>query len=146
MNKIGIILNNIGNNQQAYTCINKVNELFTKPEYDCTIFFEDVSQRIINPMCGIMNISDIWKFNGTVIYTRIDHHDLVSNLFLKKNSVLYLYDIEWKESVDYEKNYRALTQAEKLICRSGYHSKAIEKYCGRTPDAINLDFDLEKMI
>lgn len=147
MTKIGIILNNIGNNQQAYDCINYANTLFQNPDYDCVLFFEDLSQRIVHPQCAVMNISDIWKFDGNIIFTKIEQYGLVSKLLLKKKMIFYLYDIEWVDSSDYEKNYLALTDENiKLVCRSQYHSNAVEKYCGRKADAIIPDFNIKKML
>lgn len=145
---VGILLNNIGNNQIAYFAINHANNLhLTNSGHLIELYFENFSQPVTRPFCLINSIDKMILVRDTVIAT-----DLTTLSYLKastaKTKVLYLSDLEWiRRKIDVIQTIRNLNNQEiKIIARSKEHSEAIEIFCGRKPDFIVDDFNLQEII
>lgn len=145
---IGILLNNIGNNQAAFMLINHINSIhFSTNEHVIELYYQEYSQPVTRVFCLINNIDRMISIRDTVIAT-----DLNTLSYLKastaKTKILYLNDLEWlRYKVDYVSSIRNLNNKDLiLIARSKEHAEAIEIFSGRKPDYIIENFNLQEII
>ena len=144
---IAVLLQQISHNQDTYNCIKSINSI-VKDNYkdDYIIFYEDILKESIKPMCGCMNVCDLWSYQGTIIFTKLNQYITLSKMVLPKKTIFYLQDLEWLENFNYEQNYDIYTSVDFLVCRSQYHANALEKYCGRKADLIEPNFNIENIL
>ena len=72
MKKIGVILEDLGMSQLAYSVIFNINKACEhNSEDDYVIFFNNMVAPVIPPNCAVMNSSEIWSFDGHLIGTSV---------------------------------------------------------------------------
>lgn len=136
---IGIILPSMEIGQLPYEVITQINfEIANKSKLDYRIFFENVSIECVKPMCGVMNISEIWAYSGLLISTTINN--TIFSLKLKTDVVraFYIWDMEWlRNEKNYLQNLSVLRDPRLiLISRSEEAARELEKYSNRPPNFI----------
>lgn len=150
MNNIGIILPDLSFSQMGYECIKSVNRLLLQSnQYDITLFYEQISNLAMKPLCGVMNLSELWSFNGTVISTTIDNTIMSLKAINKSKKIFYVYNLEWLKP--HKQNYMYNIQAYRspnitLAARNSDHAKAIQDYCGRKVNIIVPNFQIDSFI
>ena len=147
-NKIGIILEDLSASQLSYYVIKNINEYVGSDNYDFVIFFENSATSILQPDVSIMNINEIWGFDGALISTSISTTLSMVNAFAK-SKYFYIWDLEWVRR--HGKDFHYLIQAYnnrdvELIARSKENALAIENYCNRKIDHVINNFDLKKIV
>lgn len=149
MKKIGIILPSLTTSQQSYLTISRINEMaLNQPGYDYIIFSQTIDQPCMKPACAIMNIGEIWSFDGLLISTTLYNTQMSASAVNNAKKVFYVWDLEWlRQSKDYIENlYTYRNENINLVCRSQEHSDMVKNYSNRRPDAIIEDFNLRKII
>ena len=134
--------------QLSYYVIKNINEYVGSDNYDFVIFFENSATSILQPDVSIMNINEIWGFDGALISTSISTTLSMVNAFAK-SKYFYIWDLEWVRR--HGKDFHYLIQAYnnrdvELIARSKEHALAIENYCNRKIDHVINNFDLKKIV
>ena len=130
-------------NYEAFQAVNKRCELGE----EVSIATVNMTNQFIQLKTAIYNIVEMHSFsNGVLIASTIRNAKRVLSCSNTSKKVLYLYDIDWMNSImSYSENYDVLTNKNLLvICRSESHQEVIEKSFGIKAVIIEK-FDLEKI-
>lgn len=145
---IGVVLHSLDVNQLAYETIFSINkEIEGGSSYDYRIFFENLSTRCLPIKCGIMNISEVWHYNGVLITTTLLNTALTSRVMGNIKRVFWVWDLEWLRGAN---NYLSNLQVYRnpnilLIARSLEHAQAIEHYANRRVNGIMPEISLKEL-
>lgn len=149
MNKIGVVLDNIGPSQLAFYTINQFN-LFSKKihDIDCCIFTQNICTPVLQPHCAVMNISESMSFDGDLISCSFEFADKLIKSVNKSKKHFHVWSLEWLiNPYLYEKYINILRNQElSLSTRSMSYATAIEKYSGVKIDNITPNFNIKKII
>lgn len=143
MNKVGIILKNLGQNQSSLLLINYLNGLVTQTnEYDFTIFYQEMVPLAYRPLCATMSVAEVYDFEeGILIATNIDSAIALNRCPNSSKKYFYVLDLEWlRGRQNYLYNQEAFNL--NLICRSQSHAEAIKHYSGKQVDFIVPNFNI----
>lgn len=149
MNKIGIMLDNIGPNQLAFYTLQQAAKYMEKdPLYDFTVFIQNICRPTIKPMCSIMNISESMSFDGHLIATSFELADKLIKTVNTSKKHFHVWELEWLNNPYlYEKYYAILTNPNLHIStRCAQYANAITKYCGRSVNSITPVFNIQSII
>lgn len=140
--KIGIVSENFGASQQAFTIINSANE-FAKNNTNCCILFnlEYVPHCIKSDVC-VMNVSELFGYSACIISCCLESTKFSLKASGNGPRIFYIWDIFFlrKGSEIYDENIKVLTNSELLlVCRSNDHADMVENYCNRRPAVIPFD-------
>lgn len=146
--KLGIVVNNVGQNQPAFMAINRANGLLQNTEHDIYLFYKEVSQFFVKFAGMSTSLDRMYHFEGPVIATDFDTASFLCNTYAPSVRVLYLFNLDWlNDSKNYLENIRLLTNKELvIIAPSEEYAKELYNYCGRQPNAIIPRFNLNKII
>jgi hypothetical protein len=152
MKKIAIVLPHLSLSQLAFCAIQNVNRLLKNGRYDLDIvlFYENLYQPCVNPLCGTMCISDLRNFDGEIISTTLDTTARVSQTVGQfKRHIFYVWDIEWYRYNT--KNYLLNLQSYRdpnieIVLRHENYKKPFEDYAGREVNKFVDDFYLPDII
>jgi len=136
---IGIIIPTLEPTQLAFEVIDTINqEILNNSKHNYRIFFEEVSTQVVAPMCAVMNIAEIWHYQGLLISTTLDN--TLFSLKVASNLIraFYLWDLEWlRSNKDYLANIAILRHPELLlIARNEECAFELNRYCNRQPNFI----------
>ena len=131
--KVGIILPHLGNTQLAYQTICHVNYLIGQQSKNTfALFYEDLVQPTITPLCSTFPISNIWDFNdGHLISTTINNTITMGNSTSTSRKFFYVWDLEWMRdnNRNFLYNIRAFNNPNiELITRSTSHALAVRNF------------------
>lgn len=147
--RVGIVLNNLGVNQQAFMAISYANTLIKNNIInDISLFYCDNSPFVIKSVAAAFNVDKAYQFDGLLITNDIYTASLIHSTNARK--ILYLWDLEWlRGKGSYISNLNILKNKDyTIMCRSPYHAKVIENYCGVKPIIVpnfNIPMMLEKL-
>ena len=144
--KLGIIHDHWGPSDLAFLAIHSANRLVENPSLDVILFYKDIPNPCVTPKCALMNICDIWGFDGLTIATDIDSALALSKVPGYHKKVFYVWDLEWLRNKDFLYNVRAYRSGLNLVCKSEEHKLELSKYCNRTDIDVIEDFDLTKFV
>lgn len=139
VNKVGIILPNLANSQLFFEA--SYNTKYIDTQLDLTLFFENLSPVAFRCACGIMHVSEILNFNGTLISTTLDNTLLSLKAINQAKKIFYVWDLEWiRGKTDYLSNIAIYQNPNlKLFTRSDAYSRAIYNYSNSVAKPSNLD-------
>lgn len=139
MRNCGIILPDMQISQLSYEIITQINsEIISGSPYDYRIFFENISTQCVQPLCAVMNISEIWAYSGILISTTLENTLFSINLKTDCLKFFYLWDLEWlRNKKNYLYNLSILRNPQiKLIVRSKDCAKELERYSNKQANFI----------
>ena len=145
MKKLGVLLQDLQPTQQSYLTISTLNKIVTTTDIDCTIFTEYSRFRpILEPRFSVMDITEMWSFDGLLISTNLSNTKLMIDAFNAATKVFYVWDLEWLRN---KKNFvenLAIYQSPKidLIVRSFDHGRILQNYTNRAPKMIAPQFNM----
>ena len=141
-NKIGFIVDDLSSSQLSYEVISSINSFDTSFDQDFVVFFENSSPMVIEPFFGVMNLQELWGFDGIAIATSVSSCLSLSNTQSPIKKFFYVWDLEWSRNrSSYDQGIQAFLKEDiDLIARSEDHAKAIKNYCNRDLDWI-FDFN-----
>jgi hypothetical protein len=132
-------------NYEAVDSINKCvldsNEEISIVALDSTVHFMDVNT-------AIYHAAELDSFNnGIIIAHTIKNCKEILSCSNNSKKLLYLYDLDWMyEKMSYDEIYDVLNDENLiLVLRSESHVKPVKNLCGREPNAIMGNFELEKI-
>ena len=149
---IGVMIKDFSCSQLSFYAVRNINNRSNKSAEDSYVgFFENLSSNVIEPAFSIMNMSEIWGFEGVLIATSSSTALTLIKSVTNSDKYFYVWDLEWLRDPD---NYHTLLSIYrnpdiKLIARSKTHAKAIKNFCNREVVGIMDDFslsDLEEII
>ena len=132
-NKIGFILDDLSSSQLSYEVISSINNFDISFDQDFVVFFENSSPMVIEPFFGVMNLQELWGFDGIAIATSVSSCLSLSNTQSPIKKFFYVWDLEWSRNrSSYDHGIQAFLKEDiGLIARSEDHAKAIKNYCNR---------------
>lgn len=136
---VGVILNNLIQNQLAFFAIHGLNNLtYNSHDIDCMVFIENISPPCVPPLFPVMDCLQIWNFNGLLISTTLENtmYSLKSTTSAKK--MFYIWDVEWlRNKKDFQSNINILRNKElTLVTRSEDYADLTYNYCGIRPHVV----------
>ena len=149
---IGVMIKDFSCSQLSFYAVRNINNRSNNSAEDSYVgFFENLSSNVIEPAFCIMNMSEIWGFEGVLIATSASTALTLIKSVTNSDKYFYVWDLEWLRDPD---NYHTLLSIYrnpdiKLIARSKTHAKAIKNFCNREVVGIMDDFslsDLEEII
>ena len=148
-NKIGFIVDDLSSSQLSYEVISSINSFDTSFDQDFVVFFENSSPMVIEPFFGVMNLQELWGFDGIAIATSVSSCLSLSNTQSPIKKFFYVWDLEWtrEHGRDFESTIKAFSNEDiELIARSEDHAKAIENYCNVKVKHIVKDCNVEQLV
>tara|TARA_R100000008_G_C3470513_1_gene108744 strand:+ start:105 stop:578 length:474 start_codon:yes stop_codon:yes gene_type:complete len=147
---IGVVVENLGMSQLAYSVINNINMACEhNSQNDYVLFYENMGNPILPVNCAIMNSSELWSFNGVVVATTASSAKFALKAVNKTKKFFYIWDLEWtreRNKTEFTKNLSSYrNESISLIARSKEHALAIQNYCNRKVPYIMEDFDINKL-
>lgn len=128
LKKFGFLINKIDNSPLSKNLINCINILSLQPYIDIIIFRVEQTPMKIWPNCSIMNVSEVWGYDGICISTDIKTTEILIEAACPKEKYFYIWNLEWLYDSDviYNKYNKIYNNKDiKLITRSDSHNKAI---------------------
>lgn len=93
--QIGFVLQDLGPNQLAYTCISSINKyLDNNYGIDPVLFFQEQSMPCLQPKCARYNVYDTSYYYGNLITTTIDTTVNTRNARVCQK-FYYIYELEY---------------------------------------------------
>ena len=139
------LLNNIGNSDLTYHCLNLIDDLSSDNKVSTGIIYKNLLPQLAKPKCITMNISALSYINGNVITTDLETAEILMKNRSNTNNYLYLWNIDWLYDVI---NYDAalnILNSFKLIARSERHKEIIENYSGIQNIPVVHDFNWSEL-
>jgi len=151
MLKIGLILPDLSSSQLTFLAVEQLNRILHQSgAIDGVIFVENISKPAIPPACAIMDLSEIWNFDGLLISTTLDNTNIMIKSVIPAQKVFYVWDMEWLRGTrknDFKRNVDILRDPTiKLVVRSESHAKCLANYANREADLIVDNFDIGRVI
>ena len=128
---IGVIMNDFSCSQLSFYAVRNMNKRSNKSaEHSYVGFFENLSSNVMEPAFCIMNMSEIWGFDGAIIATSASTALTLIKSVGQCKKYFYVWDLEWLRDPD---NYHTFLNIYrnpniKLIARSETHAKAIKNF------------------
>ena len=148
MNKLGVMLGDLGASQLAYNVVKSLNDECKKNEGDFVAFVENISNFVVQPAFAVMGVNEIWSFDGVLIATSVSTSAQMINSVNASQKYFYVWDLEWMRphGHDFQYNVKAFNDPSiQLIARSVDHALAIKNYCNRDVAGIVTDFNINEL-
>jgi hypothetical protein len=146
--KLGILVDNLGPSQMAYSLISRANKVVTEEPSKCiTVFYETLALPCIPLSFAQMNAAEVYGLNWPIIATNLSTAQKLLKITGPTRRLFYVWDLEWLRIQ--QKDFRSLynvygDQRLQLITRGDSHRIAIRNAWGRD-SAIVEDFDMAKL-
>lgn len=145
---IGVILPFVGPSQMAFYAIHNLNNIsYNTHDVDCIIFTENLDKGCVPSLHSIMDVSQIWNFNGLLISTNIDNTMMNIKSTNAAKKIFYIWDLEWlRNKKNFTENMKVYRNEQiNLVTRSEDYADAVHNYCGIRPRVIE-NFNLMEML
>ncbi len=147
--KIGICVPDFGFNQLNYYLVKNSNEQVEINKISFIGFYENLSPTYMKTNFPLMQMYEIFNYDGVLISTDLNTTNKVINAFSPAKRIFYIWDLEWlrlpKKNFSYIKDvYR--NKNIKLIARSQEHKKAIENSWNRKVEGVVENFNYEQLL
>jgi len=126
--KLGLMVNNLGPNQLAYSACRNFNTL-QDTNVDGVLFFVEKQRRCMPTNFAVMQLFEAYEFTGSLIATDINTAGKLIRFPSTDKKFFYVWDLEWIRMGN-QKSYEQLRSIYgnpelKLLARSALHAKAI---------------------
>lgn len=147
MNKIGVIVRDLGFSQSNFSLIKSLNYFVDNNLTDCCIFYESLVQTPLTPLFGTYHVNEIYDFEGIVISTNLLGTKRLVNVPGPLKKYFYIWDLEWTKLRGYQYNIIRdiyLNSEVDLIARSERHYNLL-KNCFKKPACIIDNWEKEEL-
>lgn len=143
MQKIGLLLDNFGPSDVAFSAITAGNNL--DKDIDVCGFFIDLHPPCINPNFAFMEAGHSQGFGGPVIATSQRTAEYLRTNTAPYPKYYYIWDLEWvnKADLDFE-HFRKLLLDLKIVARNNYIADLLRRVWNIEPVAVIDDFNLSE--
>ena len=146
--KIGFILEDLLPSQLNFYVVNTVNKVLRESnEHDFVLFYEELTVPSMTPQCAVMNICEIYAFDGLLIGTRLDHAARMANIASPSQKVFYVWDLEWmRGKTDFVQNMHGYrSDRVDVVTRSPSYARALQYYANLDKVPIYTETELEQL-
>lgn len=146
--KTMVCFDNVSYSQFNYEVANQINDYVSKSNEEICVSSFDQSYPFTNINTAIFHPCEMDSFNDGVIITHtLNNAAQVLGCSNNSKKVLYLYDLDWMFSpMFYDDIYNTLINQDLiLILRCEDHIKPVRNLCGRQPDKVLNNFNLEEI-
>lgn len=150
MNKIGVLVNNLGFSQLNYFLIRNVNELMaTRYNVEVVVFYDHLQKPCLPMNFASMQTVEAWGYDGTIIATSLASADKLIRFPAAAKKLFYLWDLEWLRIK--QKSYLPLReiyccQELGILARSQSHKEIFENCWNHKVERIVEDFDMKEIL
>lgn len=147
MNKIGVLINNLGPNQLAYYLIKHGNKFVESGYNDLVAFFYEISPECAGLKFSAMNLSEAYNYNGILVATDTNSASRILEFPGTTNKFFYVWDLEWTKVPEKQfENLSVVYNNDKLplIVRSQVHYDILKKIW-KEPIGICEDANAEQL-
>lgn len=147
--QLGILVDNLGNNQISFNIINEVNSLiFSKSEVSPTVFYKNPSNEVLKLASAATSLDKAYFYKGIVISTNLDLALFSLNMPSPTKKYLYLYEIEWSLTPKFDFNLTniILNKLDGIICPSIAYQNELLNYSGISAKLVVPNFKLKEII
>ena len=147
MKKLAILLPKIDQSQLSLLMVKNINKLSElNPDISPVVFHNDWGFVGLVPLFCMLQIREIWGFDGVAISTNLDTTQRLLATPTTSKKFFYVWDLEW---LTLQINYKALANIYlnpeiELIARSQSHANIISKVW-RAPAHVLEDFNHEQL-
>ena len=147
MHKIGIIVDSFSASQLTYTFLKQANSLLERRS-DIAIygFFENLNKPVTNPNFALMNLTEVYGFDGIVVATNCLQAYQILNYPGPKRKLLYAYDVDWKRNNGLPAEFFLETFKSFEIWTRGEDYKRLIDSLFNVDSKVNETFDVEKFL
>lgn len=145
--KTGILLDHTAFTPLNYLVISEVNRYVGENVDDVIIYCQNVSNRIMEPHCAVIDTSEVpVQTDGCIVAFDLSGAQNLRRAFTPATKVLFLWNLEWLyHSGDFNTIYDILTDPNiKVVVRTDMHARVVENMTNTTP-AVLEEFNLEKL-
>lgn len=143
---VTFLLNNLGNSDLTYNCLNLVSELSSDNTVSTGIIYKNLLPQLSKPKCITMNISALSYINGNVIAMDLETADILMKNRSNTTNYLYLWNIDWLYDVINYDTALNILYSFKLIARSERHKEIITNFSGIQNIRVVNDFDKKELM
>lgn len=142
---IGIAVPHIGPSQLGFLAVQRCNHGLISTPHSYTIFYQEMVPFCMQPSVPVMNVTEMWGFNGTIIATTLDLAEMALNV--SGDKIFYPWDLEFlRGNKNFMRNVSIYRNPNlRLIARSNDHGIELSNYCNRDPEVVH-DLDIFRMI
>jgi len=147
MKKLGIITQQIANDQKHISIIKSLNTISEKERgLDCILFYADMGLMQEPNYFALMSIIETLDYDGILIATDIMSGLLLQNCLMAKKKYFYIWDLEWYHTSRTSSFIQQLYTSDEveLIVRSEDHAKIVERIF-KKPKHIIEEFNHEQI-
>lgn len=148
MNKIGVMVGDLGASQLSYNVVKKLNDQCKNSKDDFVAFIENITNFVVQPAFAVLGVNEIWSFDGVLIATSVSTASHMIKAVNPSQKYFYVWDLEWMRphGHDFQYNVKAFNDPSiQLIARSHDHALAIKNYCNRDVAGIVDDFNIDQL-
>lgn len=139
------IVNNLGNSDLSYYCIESISNALKDNKYSVGILYKNLFPPIREVNCAVMNISAISSLSGKAVATDLETLELLSKTTSKLDKYFYAWSLEWLFNAYDYMAVRYFLRDVKIIARSEGDKRIIENFTGKPCDFIVNDFNWEEI-
>ena len=143
MLKLGVILNELNNDDKSLAVITNLNKLVLDG-INVTLFYRvSTVMPPIQTYFSILFQNEVFGYRGPLIDTDIESFALLDNSYSRQNKFLYMWDLEWDiiANSDYNINKRIYHHPTfTYLTRSEHHQAIFQKVWGQKSQIIQ-EFD-----
>ncbi len=129
VNKLGMIINNLGSSQLAFGAINSGNQFVKQEERsDFILFYYELAPECAKPEFMVCNLAEAMNYNGSLIATNLNSAARILEFPGTQSKYWYCWDLDWlrMQNRDYDELRKVYESPRlKLIARSERHAKII---------------------
>lgn len=140
LEKIALLLDNLGPNQLAYLAIRNAAE---NKKDDTIFFFVNIAQPLARLRNASMAINELYGYECKAIATDVTTAEILSGVFGPTEKYFYVWDLEFisyhggEGQKSYSRYKKAYTDPNlKLVARTEEHARIIEQTFGRRVEYI----------
>lgn len=147
--KIGFVVDNLIYSEGAYKLIREINESKGKGFRDICIFASNISAKVQDPQCAVLEAQAMWNFQGgALVATDLQSAKTLKNVPTTAKKFLYLWDIDWmSQPYNFAGVVSTLADPEiTLLSSSPNYNLITRNLCGiEVPEErVIEDYNLEK--
>lgn len=146
---IGILLNNLSSNQEAFLTITQGNAInLESTEHNIELYYKDCHPTVVRYAGLSTSLDKALHCNSYLVATNLNLAQFVLNSYSDKPKFLYLSEIEWFHgSNNYLANLAVLQNPDlHIIVPSFEYADELKNYCGRDAMAVIPNLNLRSMI